>query len=81
MNSNMRNIVATIIVCLSILVGVYVGAWLMFAKPIIICCQAFDTGALTGTMIGWSIIKCVFSSFVCGIIIFIGRCLGEFIQN
>lgn len=64
-------IIAIVLILLGIVVGLYVGAWLMFIKPIIACCVAFDAGTLTAVMIGKTVLKCVFASFIAGIIIFI----------
>ena len=66
------NILGISIFIVSILNGAYVGGFLMFIKPIITCITAFDLGTLTGTMIGWSIVKCVFAGTVSGIIIYLG---------
>lgn len=56
----------------SLIAGLYVGGYLMFIKPIVTCITAFDLGALTGAMIGWSIVKCIFAGTVSGIIIYLG---------
>lgn len=40
-------------------ITIIVGAWLLFIKPIIAVCAAYDAGTLTGSMIGWTIIKCL----------------------
>lgn len=56
--------------------GAYVGGWLMFIKPIMDCCKAFDAGALTALMVGVSIIKCFFAGAVGGLIAYIGTNIG-----
>lgn len=43
----MKNILAVIIFILGIVLAGYIGGWLMFIKPIITCCKAFDTGTLS----------------------------------
>lgn len=63
-------IIAIVLILLGIAGGLYVGAWLMFIKPIIACCVAFDAGALTAVMIGKTVLKCIFAGFV-GWMIFI----------
>ncbi len=67
----MRGIIAIIIWVIGAILGLYVGGWLMFVKPIIACCAAFDAGTLTGLMVGTSILKCIFGSTVGGIIFLI----------
>ncbi len=64
----MRNNLAIIVVIIGIGLSLYVGIWLMLIEPIVSCCIAFDTGTLTGIMIGVSVIKCIFSNPV-GLII------------
>lgn len=72
----MRKILGVIIAITGIGLGLYVGGWLMFIKPIIACCMAFDAGALTGTMVGWTVIKCIFASFIGSIIGYVGILIG-----
>lgn len=62
-----------IVVVLSVVLGLYVGGYLMFIKPIVACLVAFDTGVLTGSMIGWTIVKCIFAGTVGGVIFIIGH--------
>lgn len=63
--------IALILWIFGVLAGLYVGGWLMFIKPIIACCVAFDAGTLTGIMVGISILKCIFGSAVGGTIFLI----------
>lgn len=43
----------------SLLGGAYFGFWKLCIKSIILACMAFDAGTLTGSMIFWTIFKCV----------------------
>ena len=54
-----------------VIAGLYVGGWLMFIQPIIEACKHFDAGTLTGVIIGTTVLKCVFASAVCGVIIWV----------
>lgn len=72
----MRKILGVIIAIAGIGLGLYVGGWLMFIKPIIACCMAFDAGVLTGTIVGWTVIKCIFASFIGSIIGYVGILIG-----
>ncbi len=64
MKEKIRGILFLIFMISSIVLGCYVGGWLMFIKPIMNCCIAFDAGMLTGNMIGLTILSCVFSGGV-----------------
>ena len=59
-----RTILGWIVFICSAAYGVYVGAWLMFIKPIIEVCKAFDAGTLTGLLVGTTVLKCLFASVV-----------------
>lgn len=65
----MKNILAVIVFILGVVLAGYTGGWLLFIKPIIDCCKAFDAGSLTGLMVGITVLKCVFASAVASIII------------
>ena len=69
---NTRSIISMVVLIIGFLLALYVGGWLMFLKPIIYAVAAFDAGTLTGTIIIWTIIKCILASFVGGIISYIG---------
>lgn len=64
-----------------IVAGLYVGGWLMFVQPILEACRCFDAGTLTGTIVGITVLKCVFASAVGGIIAWVGIVLGGVIAN
>ena len=53
----------------------------MFIQPIIEACRCFDAGTLTGAMVGFTIIKCVFASFVTSVIIGIGASVANAINE
>ena len=46
-------------IIVGIALSIYAGGWLLFIKPIITVCAAYDAGTLTESMIGWTIIKCL----------------------
>ena len=48
----------------------------MFIKPIIEACKAFDSGTLTGMIVGVTVLKCIFASFVGSIIAYVGCLIG-----
>lgn len=77
----MKQIVGILIIIIGAVVGLYVGGWLMFVKPIIAACLAFDAGTLTGLMVGITVLKCIFASCVGSIIFYVGMIIGEYIIN
>ena len=72
-----KTIIGWIIFIGSVIVGGYVSGWLMFAKPIIEICKAFDAGTITGLMVGMTALKCVFASVVGWFIVFIGSVIAN----
>lgn len=64
MKEKIRKILFLIFMISSIVLGCYIGVWVMFIKPIMVCLAAFDVGTLTGSMIGMTILSCVFSGGV-----------------
>ena len=71
--NRLYNTIGTLVLIISIILGLYVGGWIMFIQPIINVAKAFDSGVLTGSMIITSIVKCIFASPVGGFIYFIGN--------
>jgi len=72
----MKTILGIVLIIAGILGGLYVGGWLMFIQSIMQSCNAFDNHALTATIVGWTIVKCMFASFVGCVIGGIGVMLG-----
>ena len=72
----MKNIIGVLIMIAGILCGLYVGGWLMFIQPIIEACKAFDAGTLTGLMVGITVLKCIFASFVGSVVAYAGIIIG-----
>lgn len=77
----MRGVIAVIIWILGAVLGLYVGGWLMFIKPIIGCCVAFDAGTLTAMMVGMTVIKCFFGSTVGSLIFLVGHCIAMLLTH
>lgn len=77
---NTRSIISMVVLIIGFLLTLYVGGWLMFLKPIIYAVAAFDAGTLTGTIILWTIIKCILASFVGGVISYIGIIIAILIK-
>lgn len=73
----MKIIIGWVIFVASVIGGLYVSGWLMFVKPIIDVCRHFDAGTLTGTIVGITILKCVFASVVGAIIVKIGSMIAS----
>lgn len=62
-------IFAIIVLVVGIAMALYFGVWVMFIKAILTVCAAFDSGVLTATIVGWTIIKCLFATTVAGLIL------------
>lgn len=77
----MKNILGNVVFILSIIAAAYIGLWVMFIDPIFYACSCFDAGMLTGTVIGTTILKCIFASPVAGIIMFIGMLARDYIGD
>ena len=77
----MRNIVANVVLVLSFILAAYVGLWVMFIDPILYACSCFDAGTLTGTVIGTTVLKCVFASPIAGVILFVGMLVRDYIGD
>lgn len=72
----MKQILALLIFLMGIFVACYTGGWLLFIKPIIECCKAFDAGTLTGVMVSITVMKCIFAGTVAGIIVWISSIIA-----
>lgn len=75
----MRNILAVLIFLVGIFAACYTGVWVLFIKPIIECCKAFDAGTLTGVMVGVTVMKCIFAGTVAGIIVWISSIIATIV--
>ena len=70
------------VIIVGIALGIYTGGWLLFIKPIIAVCAAYDAGTLTGSMIGWTIIKClVFAPIAAKVIMSVALGIAEAILD
>lgn len=77
----MRNLIGVLIVLVGILLGLYIGGWIMFVKPIIDICYAIDDQTVSAVAVGITIIKCLFASFVGVAIAQIGIVIGKLIMD
>jgi len=77
----MKTILGILLLIIGAIAGLYVGGWLMFIQSILDVCRAFDNQTLTATLIGWTIIKCVFAGFVGYLVFCIGYIPAMFLIN
>lgn len=78
----MRETLFWITIIVGIALGIYTGGWLLFIKQIIAVCAAYDAGTLTGSMIGWTIIKClVFAPIAAKVIMSVALGIAEAILD
>lgn len=68
-----------LIFIIGLVLAAYVGGWLLFIKPIISCCIAFDAGTLTALIVGISVIKILCASVVAGVIIWVSGLISTII--
>lgn len=69
-------------IIVGIVLSIYAGGWLLFIKPVISVCAAYDAGTLTGSMIGWTIIKClVFAPIAAKVIMSVALGIAEAILD
>ena len=79
--NKIRDLLGAIVYTISIIIGFYVGIWVMLVEPIIYACQCFDAGTLTATIIGITIIKILLSGFAATLIMLVGFAIAFFISN
>lgn len=77
----MKRVLGTLIIIVGLLGGLYIGGWLMFIQPIIEACRHFDTGTLTGMIVGITVLKCIFASTIGGVIAYIGILIGTAVRS
>ena len=65
----MRTVLAFLFFIAGVVLACYVGGWVLFIKPILAACAAFDAGTLTATVLGVTVIKCLLASAVASLII------------
>lgn len=76
----MRDILFWISIIGGIVLSIYVGGWLLFIKPIVALCAAYDVGTLTGSIIGWTIFEClVLAPIVADVIIKVVSAIAKYI--
>lgn len=67
------------IIC--ILMGVYVGGWLLCLEPILDVLHHIDAGTLTGSIVGFTIIKCFLAGPVASIFFYGGLFFVDYLLN
>lgn len=78
----MRETLFWTVIIVGAALGIYTGGWLLFIKPVIAVCAAYDAGTLTGSMIGWTIIKClVFAPIAAKVIMNVALAIAEAILD
>lgn len=65
----MRNFISVLVFVCGLAAACSFGGWVMLIKPILAACAAFDAGTLTATIIGVTIIKCLFACVVFSLIV------------
>ena len=69
-------VLGILIVIASWIFAAYLGGYVLFIKPIINACIAFDNGNLTALIIGTTVLKCLFASATFSLIAYLGSSIG-----
>ena len=77
----MRTVLAILIFIAGVVLACYVGGWVLFIKPILAACAAFDSGTLTATLVAWTAIKCLSASAVAGVIITAASAIAKILAD
>ena len=77
----MRTVLAILVLIAGILLACYVGGWVLFIKPILAACAAFDAGTLTATVLGVTVIKCLLASVVASLIIGVACGIAKILED
>ncbi len=81
MKDGIRTILAILVFVIGIIMAVYFGLWVMFVKPIMEACAAFDAGTLTGVIIGKTVLKCIFASVAAFVILTVSTWIAKIIAG
>ena len=76
----MKKFLSIFFLIAGIVAAAYFGGFVLFAKPILVCCSAFDEGTLTGTMIGIAFLKCCVASIVASVCLFVGTLISQLLK-
>lgn len=77
----LRKIIGNMIMLLGVAVGLYVGLWLMFIRPIIETAAAFDNGTITAMMVAGAILQVLLSTGTGSVIAGIGIIAGAAVKE
>lgn len=77
----MRIVLAILVLIIGVLLACYVGGWVLFIKPILAACAAFDAGTLTATVLGVTVIKCLLASAVASVIIAVAYVIAKILAD
>jgi hypothetical protein len=80
-NNYLRVLLGLLLIAIGVILALYVGGWLLFIKPILAACAAYDTGTLTGVIVGKTVLKCIFASEIGGFIAWIFAVIGVAIMK
>lgn len=76
----MKKFLSVFFLIAGIVAATYLGGFVLFAKPILACCSAFDEGTLTGMMIGITFLKCCVASIVASVCLFVSTLISQLLK-
>ena len=77
----MRKFVGNLIIFSGIVIGIYIGIWLMIFQPFVECFMAYNNGIFTLTLLRWTLVKYLFGGIVAVGIFCVGYFLGNVIKT
>lgn len=77
----MKNLIGTICIVLGILLGLYLGLWVLFIGGIFGIAKAIDSHTVTATLIAINVVKIILAGFVGWLTVYIGVILGGIIMS
>lgn len=77
----MRKVIGISLIVVGVLLGLYVGLWVMFIGGAMSILTAIELGTITSTLVGIGILKMALASFVGYIIFAICYFIGVLILN
>jgi hypothetical protein len=77
----MIHVLALAVFVFGVILAAYTGGWLLFIKPIMDACKAFDSGSLTALTVGVTVIKCVVAGTVASLIVYISSLIAALLNK
>jgi hypothetical protein len=77
----MKKFILRVIDIITLIASLYFGAWLMIVNPLLDIIRASSMNNLSLKIFGTALLKCIFSTCVVLIIIYVGELIKVLIEN